>query len=69
MEDQKYMSTTEAMEVASVSRITIIDWCHKYGIGDKIVGRWRVDKKKFMELISKREKEKIYGDTKEEEGN
>lgn len=55
------ITTTEAMVVAAdhghtVTRVTMINWIKRRGIGVKVGGRWFVDKVKLLEFL-KGEKE------------
>ncbi len=46
-----FITTTQAMEVACVSRPTIITWCQRYKIGVLVGGQWRIDPNKLKELL------------------
>lgn len=49
--NKKYITTTEALLIANVTKMTIINWCKQYKIGYKIVGRWRIDPEKLEWLL------------------
>jgi hypothetical protein len=52
------IDTSMAMRIAEqygwkgIARITIIDWCGKYGIGVKIAGRWKINKLTLIKLLT-----------------
>lgn len=50
-EENSFISTTEAMQIASVSRTALIRWCEEFELGKKVAGRWRVSKKKLIEFL------------------
>lgn len=51
IKNKKYISTSEALLIANVTKMTIINWCKEYKIGKKIVGRWRIDPEKLEWLL------------------
>ena len=60
---KKYITTQEAYDIvfkdigdAAPTQTTIRNWCRRpedggFGIGLKIGGRWKVDKRKLIQLI------------------
>lgn len=48
---ERYITTSEAIEMTGVARITMIEWCKKFKIGHKIGGRWFVDPVKLSLLL------------------
>ena len=53
MPRENYISTKEAQKRANVTHQTVVNWCKKYGIGRKVVGRWRVDPEALENLLVK----------------
>ncbi len=51
IQKKPFMSTTRAMEVARVSRPTMITWCERYKIGVLVGGKWRIDPEKLETLL------------------
>lgn len=49
--DPRFINVTPAMEIAGVSRPTMIKWCTEMRIGLKVAGRWLVDKEKLLEVL------------------
>ena len=49
------LTEKQAREIAGVTKMTIINWCNKYSIGKKVVGRWEINEKKFRELLKSRD--------------
>jgi DNA-binding transcriptional MerR regulator len=49
---EKYLTTSEAAQVADVSSVTIRTWCSTYGIGRRVGGRYRIDPQKLEKLLS-----------------
>jgi len=50
------LTTNEAMVVACdygypVTRVTIINWAKKRGVGRKVGGRWYIDKDKLQKVL------------------
>eukprot|EP00914_Ancora_sagittata_P028172 GHVO01055411.1.p1 GENE.GHVO01055411.1~~GHVO01055411.1.p1 ORF type:complete len:100 (-),score=8.13 GHVO01055411.1:223-522(-) len=57
--DDEIVSVADALEICleyqmSLTNETIRDWCKKYKIGKKIVGRWAVSKRKLEVLLEGR---------------
>jgi len=48
---KNFISTTEAMKIASTSRPCIIKWCRDFDVGAKVGGRWRVNKEKLFKFL------------------
>ena len=57
MENISWHTTKEALELiadiapARISLVTLITWCRKYHIGQKVGGRWWVDHDKLMKFL------------------
>lgn len=49
--NKKYLTTTEAIPIAGVTKVTLINWCKEYKIGKKVVGRWRIDPAKLQRIL------------------
>ena len=55
---EEYITPAQAVEIyeekgyGRVGKFTIVDWCSRYGIGLKIGGRWKIDPKKFEQLLT-----------------
>lgn len=52
----EYITTKEALELLeknghSITLPTMINWISKYDLGEKVAGRWRVNKEKLEEFI------------------
>ena len=47
-----YIDINTAIDYADVTRMTMIAWCKKYGIGKKIAGRWCVNTGQLDKLMS-----------------
>ncbi len=41
---QSWVYTHEAAKEANVCKATIVNWCLRYGAGQKVGGRWRIDR-------------------------
>jgi len=57
-ENINYINTNEALLIIqdtgiTVSLPTLIKWTEDYQIGNKLGGRWRIDKKKLIEMLKK----------------
>jgi len=55
----KGLTKNEAMNIINgygikITKQTLYDWCKKYDIGRKIVGRYQIDQQKLIELLEKR---------------
>jgi hypothetical protein len=56
-----YITTAEAIDLIrsefqqkkGPSLPTVIGWVQKYNLGHKFVGRWMIDKEKFMHFLTK----------------
>lgn len=67
MTELKFISTNDAMDLAktlgvNLSLPTIIKYAESYGLGHQIGGRggkWVIDKKRFMEVISGKKKPEL----------
>jgi len=63
-ESKVYINTLEARKMVkdkfllnkAPSLPTIITWIKEYNLGYKFVGRWKIDKEKFMEFLLKKGK-------------
>lgn len=55
--NENLLSTSEAKQFLedwlnfTISKTSIITWCMKYNVGEKIVGRWYIHKDKLIQLI------------------
>lgn len=52
IKSNRFIDVTTAMNIAQVSRPTIIRWCERLRIGIKVGGRWKVDKVKLIETMN-----------------
>lgn len=55
------LTKAQAMEIISsygikITKQTLYDWINKKDIGEKIVGRYVIDRQKLIDLLEKREK-------------
>lgn len=48
---EDYITVPEASATTGITRVTMITWCKKYKIGNKIGGRWYVDPIKLSLLL------------------
>ncbi len=49
----------------TISKPTVINWVIKYGLGKRLVGRWYIDKKRFIDFLSNKGWKKYSGKYKE----
>ncbi len=47
-----WISVPVAAQRAEVTSSTIILWCHRYGIGRKVGGRYRIDPDALAKLLT-----------------
>lgn len=47
-----YLRSREAADEAEVTTVTIRAWCHRYGIGKRVGGRWRIDPERFRHVLN-----------------
>lgn len=57
-----YLTPREAADEAEVTSVTIRAWCHRYGIGRQIGGRWRIDPIRFRWMLDGRPDEGDHGE-------
>jgi len=48
---ERYITLPEATATVGVTRVTMITWCKKYKLGNKIGGRWFIDPDKLALLL------------------
>lgn len=51
------ISVSQAVAATGITRMTIITWCKKYKIGNKVGGRWYIDPDKLALLLRGKQKE------------
>ncbi len=56
MDENRWISSIEAAKIASVSRDCILIWNKRYNIGEKIDGRWRINKKLLLDFLNLNQK-------------
>jgi len=62
-EGKVYITTKEAIDIVKTEFMkpvgpclpTIIGWVKKYDLGYKFVGRWMIDKEKFMSFLGRKQ--------------
>lgn len=47
----RFVDTATAMEIAGVSRQTIVNWCVRYRLGERVAGSWRIERAKLQEVL------------------
>jgi hypothetical protein len=56
MDENEWIASIEAAKIASVSRDCILIWIQRYNIGEKIDGRWRINKKLLLDFLNQNQK-------------